>query len=136
MPLCTCFTDNMCKVGIPVIAIDKYIEKLDKTGYGYVIYNYNKDKAELINEHYYNKIDKLRRNSKIASNSMAGVSGLCLGGSVFVGGLLPLAGGLALGSVAVSQFSKLGEFFIDKKRIDTVLPYEISGITDMIEKIT
>ena len=25
---CTCFTDNMCKVGIPVIAIDKYIEKL------------------------------------------------------------------------------------------------------------
>lgn len=44
---CTCFTDNMCKVGIPVIAIDKYIEKLDKTGYGYVIYNYNKDKAEL-----------------------------------------------------------------------------------------
>lgn len=37
----------MCKVGIPVIAIDKYIEKLDKTGYGYVIYNYNKDKAEL-----------------------------------------------------------------------------------------
>lgn len=42
---CTCFTDNMCKVGIPVIAIDKYIEKLDKTGYGYVIYN--KDKAEL-----------------------------------------------------------------------------------------
>lgn len=44
---CTCFTDNVCKVGIPVIAIDKYIEKLDKTGYGYVIYNYNKDKAEL-----------------------------------------------------------------------------------------
>ena len=42
---CTCFTDNVCKVGIPVIAIDKYIEKLDKTGY--VIYNYNKDKAEL-----------------------------------------------------------------------------------------
>ena len=96
----------------------------------------NKDKAELINEQYYRKIDKLRRNSKIASNSMAGVSGLCLGGAVFVSGLLPLAGGLALGSVAVSQFSKLGEFFIDKKRIDTVLPYEISGITDMIEKIT
>lgn len=44
---CTCFTDNMCKVGIPIIAIDKYIEKLHKTGYGYVIYNYNKDKTEL-----------------------------------------------------------------------------------------
>ena len=33
----------------------------------------NKDKAELINERYYRKIDKLRRNSRIASNSMAGV---------------------------------------------------------------
>ena len=44
---CTCFTDNVCKVGVPIIAIDKYIEKLDKTGYGYVIFNYNKDKTEL-----------------------------------------------------------------------------------------
>ena len=95
----------------------------------------NKDKVELINDKYYNKIDKLRRNSRIASNSMAGVSGLCLGGAIFVGGLLPLAGGLALGSVAVSQFSKLGEFYLEKKRVDTVLPYEISSITDMIEKI-
>ena len=33
---CICFTDNVCKGGIPVIAIDKYIEKLDKTGYGYL----------------------------------------------------------------------------------------------------
>ena len=95
----------------------------------------NKDKVELINDKYYNKIDRLRRNSRIASNSMAGVSGLCLGGALFVGGLLPLAGGLALGSVTVSQFSKLGEFYLEKKRIDTVLPYEISSITDMIEKI-
>ena len=95
----------------------------------------NKDKVELINDKYYNKIDKLRRNSRIASNSMAGVSGLCLGGAIFVGGLLPLAGGLALGSVTVSQFSKLGEFYLEKKRVDTVLPYEISSITDMIEKI-
>ena len=95
----------------------------------------NKDRAELINNKYYNKIDKLRRNSRIASNSMAGVSGLCLGGALFVGGLLPLAGGLALGSATVSQFSKLGEFYLEKKRIDTVLPYEMSSITDMIEKI-
>jgi hypothetical protein len=96
----------------------------------------NMDKAKLINERYYRKLDRLRRNSRIVSNSMAGVSGLCLGGAIFVSGLLPLAGGLALGSVAVNQFSKLGEFFIDKKRVDTVLPYEISSITDMIEKIT
>lgn len=41
---CTCFTDNVCKVGVPVTAIDKYIEKLDKTGYGHIIFNYYKDK--------------------------------------------------------------------------------------------
>ena len=44
---CTCFTDNVCKVGVPVTTIDKYVEKLDKTGYGYVIFNYDKDKTEL-----------------------------------------------------------------------------------------
>ena len=62
---CTCFTDNVCKVGIPVIAIDKYIEKLDKTGYGYVIYNYNKDKAELTEV-----LTKTGRDTRITSKNL------------------------------------------------------------------
>ena len=28
---CTCFKMNVCKVGFPVIALDKYVEKLNKT---------------------------------------------------------------------------------------------------------
>ena len=44
---CTCFKDNMCKIGIPVASIEKYIDKLDKTGYSYVIYDYDKTKHEI-----------------------------------------------------------------------------------------
>ena len=44
---CTCFKNNICKVGVPVTAIDKYIEKLDKTTYSYVVYDYIKEKKEL-----------------------------------------------------------------------------------------
>ena len=30
---CTCFKMNICKVGFPVIALDKYVEKLNQTKY-------------------------------------------------------------------------------------------------------
>ena len=29
----TCFKNNICKVGIPVNSLDKYLEKIDKTKY-------------------------------------------------------------------------------------------------------
>lgn len=38
---CTCFKMNICKVGFPVIALEKYVEKLNKTKYAYVIYGYD-----------------------------------------------------------------------------------------------
>ncbi len=41
---CTCFKNNVCKVGIPINSLEKYIEKLDKIKYSYIIYDYNKDK--------------------------------------------------------------------------------------------
>ena len=28
---CTCYKNHMCKVGFPVIALDKYVEKLNET---------------------------------------------------------------------------------------------------------
>ena len=43
----TCFKNNICKVGIPVNSLDKYLEKIDKTKYSYIVYNYNKEKNEL-----------------------------------------------------------------------------------------
>ena len=45
---CTCFKMNICKVGFPVVALEKYIEKLNQTKYAYVIYDFNSEKAELI----------------------------------------------------------------------------------------
>lgn len=45
---CTCFKMNICKVGFPVNSLDKYVEKLNETKYAYVIYNLDKEKAELV----------------------------------------------------------------------------------------
>ena len=39
----TCITNRVCKVGIPIDSIYEYIEKLEKIGYSFVIYNYSKD---------------------------------------------------------------------------------------------
>ena len=44
---CTCFKMNMCKVGFSVVALDKYMEELNKTKYAYVIYDFNPEKIEL-----------------------------------------------------------------------------------------
>lgn len=45
---CTCFKMNICKVGFPVIALDKYVEKLNETKYSYVIYDYDAKNVELM----------------------------------------------------------------------------------------
>lgn len=44
---CTCYKNNICKVGVPVSSIDKYIEKLNKIRYSYIIYDYDKEQKEL-----------------------------------------------------------------------------------------
>ena len=44
---CTCFKMNICKVGFPVVALEKYVEKLNKTKYAYVIYDFNPEEVEL-----------------------------------------------------------------------------------------
>ena len=44
---CTCFKMNVCKVGFPVIALEKYVEKLNEIKYGYVIYDYDAKNIEL-----------------------------------------------------------------------------------------
>ena len=44
---CTCFKNNICKVGVPINSIEKYIEKLNKMKYSYVIYDYQKETMEL-----------------------------------------------------------------------------------------
>ena len=39
----TCITNRMCKIGIPINCIYEYIDKLERTGYSFVIYNYSKE---------------------------------------------------------------------------------------------
>ena len=38
----TCAREGVCKVGIPLTAISKYVEKLEELGYSYVVYDYIK----------------------------------------------------------------------------------------------
>lgn len=44
---CTCFKQNSCKVGVPTNSLEKYLSKIEKLGYAYIVYNFNKEKEEL-----------------------------------------------------------------------------------------
>lgn len=48
----TCITGNICKIGIPVDSIYKYIDKMEKIGFCFVIYNYSKDMILENNQNY------------------------------------------------------------------------------------
>ena len=56
---CTCFKNNVCKVGIPINALEKYVEKLDSTKHSYIIFDYDKQNRELKEIH--SKIGKQRK---------------------------------------------------------------------------
>ena len=49
-----CFKENVCKCGIPVNGIEIAIPKMLRSGFGYVIYDYNKE------EKTYKKIVELK----------------------------------------------------------------------------
>lgn len=44
---CNCFKNNTCKVGVPIGSLDRYLEKIDKLKYSYVVYDYDREKVEL-----------------------------------------------------------------------------------------
>lgn len=58
---CTCFQKNTCKVGVPLNSISKYLEKIEKLGYSYIVYNFAKETAtlEIIRE-YKGKNNKVK----------------------------------------------------------------------------
>lgn len=43
-----CMRKNVCKIGIPKNSMHKYVGKLNKTEYGYVILDYDREKQEII----------------------------------------------------------------------------------------
>ena len=44
----TCFKENVCKVGIPVSFLLKYLDLIEQKGYSYILYDYGKNTKELI----------------------------------------------------------------------------------------
>lgn len=45
-----CYKKNVCKVGVPINSLKKYLNKLDEAGYAYIVYSFDKEKKELIPE--------------------------------------------------------------------------------------
>lgn len=62
---CTCFKNNVCKIGIPINALDKYIEELNQIKYSYIIYDYNKENNELIEIE-----SKIGKQNKLVDNNI------------------------------------------------------------------
>ena len=51
----TCFKENICKVGIPVSFVLKYLDLIEEKGYSYVLYDYGKDTKELIPQYRFDE---------------------------------------------------------------------------------
>lgn len=47
---CTCFSENVCKVGIPEASLLKYLEKMRKLNIAYIVYHFNNEKEMLVEE--------------------------------------------------------------------------------------
>ena len=57
----TCFKSEVCKVGIPITYILKYLEKLEEKQYSYIVYDYNRE-TKIIEEKYkYDGINKIEK---------------------------------------------------------------------------
>ena len=46
----TCHKNNICKIGIPVNSLKKYLNKIDEAGYGYIVYCFDKENKEIKTE--------------------------------------------------------------------------------------
>ena len=73
---CTCFKNNSCKVGLPINSIGKYLKEIDKLKYGYVVYDYDKEKQELIKVSQ--KVGKINKERRKNANCL-----YCKGGSKY-----------------------------------------------------
>lgn len=63
---CTCFSENVCKVGIPETSLPKYLERLDRLDVSYIVYHFNNEK-EIDKQLTYEKLmiaHKLSRKGK------------------------------------------------------------------------
>lgn len=70
----TCLEKEICKVGFPVRALNKYIGKLKELGYGYIAYDYDSKENKLTqimrNEGKANKEEEERVNCLMCKNNI------------------------------------------------------------------
>ena len=62
---CVCYKDNICKIGIPLESLEKYLKQIEKLKYSYIVYDIDKTKRELIIVREYKGI---KRNKIIDEN--------------------------------------------------------------------
>lgn len=66
---CVCYKNQICKIGIPENRIEYYLKKLEKLNIGYIVYNFDSKKEELIekykNEGVYHKETRNNKNCLI-----------------------------------------------------------------------
>lgn len=58
---CVCYKNNICKIGIPVDSLEKYLSKIEELKYSYIVYDIDKNNKELIKikEYKGTKINKI-----------------------------------------------------------------------------
>ena len=44
---CICYKDNICKIGIPLESLERYLKHLERLKYSYIVYDIDKIKREL-----------------------------------------------------------------------------------------
>ena len=47
---CTCFKNQVCKIGVPIDTLEKHLRRLNEKRYAYVVYDFYKEKSELIKQ--------------------------------------------------------------------------------------
>ena len=70
----TCLEKQICKVGFPVNALNKYIGKIEQFKYGYIVYDYNSKENKLTQvikkEGKTNKEEEEKNNCLLCKNSI------------------------------------------------------------------
>ena len=61
----TCFKSGVCKIGIPITYILKYLTLLEEKKYSYILYDYSKDTKEIIEKMKYDGINKIEITNQI-----------------------------------------------------------------------
>jgi len=84
----TCFKENVCKIGIPVSFVFKYLDLIEEDGYSYILYDYDKDTKELIEKYKFKGITNTEEKYCKECNECAHYKPNCIYGNINIDELL------------------------------------------------